>query len=258
MSYEDRGSGPAVLFLHAFPLSRTMWNRTAEQIAAIARSITMDARGFGESDPAGETLQMESIAEDAAALLDELRIQSVVVCGLSMGGYAAMAFARRFPTRLHGLILSDTRADADTEPARLARYDLIAKIEREGVRALEQAMVGRLLGTTTQRENPELVGWARHAILRVSPEAAIAALRGLAARRDQTDLIVSLDIPILFACGEEDAITPPDEMRALQSRVPRSRFVRIARAGHLANLESPDMFRDAIVDFLGLLNHQRR
>jgi pimeloyl-ACP methyl ester carboxylesterase len=253
VGYDDRGADDAILFLHAFPMDRTMWDRTADQVATMARAVSMDARGFGESAPASEVLEMETIAEDAARLLDHLHITSAVVCGLSMGGYAALAFARRHPDRVRGLILSDTRASGDTEQARAARFSLIDKIRADGIRALEEAMVERLLGETTRREDAALVESVRATIGRVAPDAAIAALRGLARRRDSTDLLTKIAVPVLFVCGEEDVITSPAEMRELQRMVPESRYVEIARAGHLANLENPEMYRDAIVDFVGNL-----
>ena len=126
LEHEVEGSGPAVLLLHAFPLGLFMWEPQVAALAATHRVARFDARGFGSS-PAGEgPLTMEAIADDGAALLDHLGIEKAVVAGCSMGGYAALAFVRRHPHRLAGLVLLDTRAGADTEEAKANRAALAA------------------------------------------------------------------------------------------------------------------------------------
>ncbi len=117
IAYDDHGVGQPILFLHAFPLNRSMWEG---QIATLLnerhfRLVALDWRGFGESEGAGELCTMELLADDVAALMDALGMQQAMLCGLSLGGYVAFAFLRKYPERVRGLIFADTKPDADSE-----------------------------------------------------------------------------------------------------------------------------------------------
>ncbi len=112
------GAGPAVIFIHGFPLNHAMWTRQLDELAATNRLIAPDLRGFGHSAVSDGTVSMAQMADDLAGLLDVLNIrQSVCLCGLSMGGYVAFEFLRRHRDRVRSLILCDTRSVADTPEA---------------------------------------------------------------------------------------------------------------------------------------------
>lgn len=250
IAYEVRGSGPVLVFLHAFPLGLFMWDAQAEALAAQHTVVRFDCRGFGASPPGDGLLTMERIADDAAALLDHLGLSRAVVAGCSMGGYAALAFARRHPDRLRGLVLQDTRAGADAEEARRARAELAERVLREGAAAAAEAFLPRLVGETTRRENPELVERLRAAILSTSPRGIADALAGLAARADSTPFLREIRVPTLVVCGAEDVITPPSEAESIQRAVPGARLEVVPRAGHLANLERPEAYEAVLRRFL--------
>src|SRR5262245_37453962 len=124
-----------VLLLHAFPLSGAMWAETAAALAPRGRVLAPDARGFGASPATDAPLTMDEIADAAAAELDRLGLATAVACGCSMGGYAALAFARRHPQRLAGLVLTDTKAAPDTDEARAGRAALAEKVRAQGAGA---------------------------------------------------------------------------------------------------------------------------
>ncbi len=251
LEHEATGSGPALLLLHAFPLGLFMWEPQVGALAATHRVVRFDARGFGGS-PAGEgPLTMEAIADDGAALLDHLGIEKAVVAGCSMGGYAALAFVRRHPHRLAGLVLQDTRAGADTEEAKASRAALAAKVLAEGASAAAEAFLPKLLGETTQRERPELAVQLRERILATSPRGIANALHGLAARADSRGLLGAIAVPTLVLVGAEDVLTPPSEAEALAAAIPGARLDVIPGAGHLANLENPVAVTAAWRGFLG-------
>ncbi len=134
IAYDDSGAGQPVMFLHAFPLNRSMWNNEMTELLLEARYrlVAFDWRGFGESDIAAGISTMEMFADDLAGLMDLLGIQSAVLCGLSMGGYAAFAFLRKYPERLSGLILADTRPGADTDEGRANRENVARVAETQG------------------------------------------------------------------------------------------------------------------------------
>lgn len=250
IAYAADGRGPAVLFLHAFPLGMFMWDGQAQALQATHRAVRFDFRGFGGS-PAGDALlTMERVADDAAALLDLLGISKAVVCGCSMGGYAAFAMARRHPDRLRGLVLQDTRAGADGDEARKARAQLAERVSREGAAAVVDAFLPRLLGETSRRERPELVARLREEMLKTPPRGIVDALAGLAARADSTPLLREIRVPTLVVCGAEDELTPVSESESIQRAIAGARLELIPKAGHLANLENPEAFNQALLRFL--------
>lgn len=253
LHYETAGRGPAVLFLHAFPLNLGMWDAQAEALRSTHQVIRFDDRGFGASPPGDGLLTMERIADDAAALLDYLEVSKAVVCGCSMGGYAAFAFVRRHADRLRGLVLQDTRAGADGEEARRNRAVLAERVLKEGAAAAAEAFVPRLLGETTHKERPTLVARLQETILATSPRGIADALAGLAARADSVPTLREIRVPTLVVCGEEDVLTPVADAEALQRAIAGSRLAVIPKAGHLANLEQPVAFNEALRQFLTAL-----
>jgi pimeloyl-ACP methyl ester carboxylesterase len=248
IAYDVAGDGPALLLLHAFPLSRRMWDPQAG--VAPVRVVRFDVRGLGESPPSEGIVTMERIADDAAGLLDHLGIARATVVGLSMGGYAALAFARRHADRLRALVLSDTRAAADTPEARAGRAVLGEKIRLGGAAVAADALLDKLLGATTRSRRPEVAGRARRLIEANPPAGICDALAGIAARDDSTPFLREIRVPTLVVVGEEDEITPPSDAEALRGGIPRSALAVVPEAGHLANLENPGAWNAALVGFL--------
>jgi len=250
LEYTVAGDGPALLLLHAFPLGLFMWEPQVAALAATHRVIRFDARGFGGSSPGTGPLTMERIADDGAALLDHLGVDAATVMGCSMGGYAALAFVRRHPRRLRGLVLQDTRAGADGDEARAGRATLATKVLAEGASAAAAAFLPKLVGETSQREQPALVARLRERILATSPQAIAAALHGLAARPDSRPTLADVQVPTLVIVGAEDVLTPPAESEAMAAAIRGARLELVPRAGHLANLEQPDALNAALARFL--------
>jgi 3-oxoadipate enol-lactonase len=251
IEYDVRGDGPGVLLLHAFPLGLAMWDEQVEALSATHRVVRFDARGFGRSPHGDGILTMERIADDAAAVLDAADVAQAIVCGLSMGGYAAFAFARRYPERLKGLVLADTRPQADSAEARQNRSAQADKVRREGAAAIAEAMLPKLLGRTTHEGRPQVVARVRDVILQTDPRGILDGLAGLAARADSTPTLRQIRVPTLVVVGEEDAITPPADAEAMQKGITgATRLARIPAAGHLSNLENPTVFNQALSSFL--------
>src|SRR5258708_4888705 len=164
IDYRDEGSGPPVIFIHAFPLNQTRWD---DQVAALrnrCRTITLDLRGFGHSDTPPGPYTMDQMAADVRGLLSLLTIDQAVVVGLSMGGYIALAFYRNYPETVRAMVLADTRASADTHEARRRRINSAARAEKEGSHAIADDMVPLLLGHTTIGTRPSIVERVREAI----------------------------------------------------------------------------------------------
>ena len=193
---------------------------------------------------------MEEMAEDVVALLDELNVPRAVVCGLSMGGYVALALYRAHPSRVRALVLADTRAKADTEEARRAREVNAQRALAEGMEPITDSMLPKLLSQHAREDKPDVVARVREMMLGIAPEGAAAALRGMALRRDQTDLLPKMDVPVLVVVGSEDAVTPPSEAEAMHALINGSRLRVVEGAGHVSNVERPEEFDLALAEFL--------
>jgi len=250
LACEVSGAGPALLLLHAFPLGLAMWDAQAAALADSHQVVRFDGRGFGGSPPGDGLLTMERIADDAAGVLDRLGLPSAVVCGISMGGYAAFAMVRRHPERIRALVLADTRAGPDSPEARANRAAQAEKARREGTRAIADAVLPKLLGATSHRERPGLVARVRQMIEANPPRGITDALAGLAARADSTPTLREIRVPTLVVVGEEDAITPPAEAEILHRGIADSRLAAIPQAGHLSSMENPDEFNRQVRAFL--------
>jgi 3-oxoadipate enol-lactonase len=255
LAYEEAGRGEPVVLLHGFPFNRSMWREQAEALRESFRVVTPDLRGHGETAvAAGEVATMEEMAADVAALLDRLGVGRAVVGGLSMGGYVTLAFCRLFPERVRALVLADTRPQGDTEEGRRAREQTAQRALREGMAALADSMLPKLFAPPTYAERPDVVARVREMIMRMKPEGAAAALRGMAVRRDQTDWLPEISAPALVVVGGEDAITPPADSETLRAKIPGARLEVIEGAGHVSNVERPAEFIRALTDFLNRLS----
>jgi pimeloyl-ACP methyl ester carboxylesterase len=245
------GAGTPVVLLHAFPLDGRMWAPQVEALAGTYQLIVPDLRGFGAArEQAVEEAGVDLLADDVARLLDDRGLDRVVLGGLSMGGYVALAFVRRHADRLGGLLLLDTKAGADSEQARADRLAMAERVLAEGADFLPEAMLPRLLGKTSLDERPELVERVTVLVREQDPRAIAGAQRGMAARPDAGDVLETIAVPTLVVTGEEDAVVEPELGRELAAAIPGGRFLLVERAGHLSNLEQPDVVNEALLDFL--------
>lgn len=254
MAYDVVGSGQPVLLLHGFPFNRGMWRAQSEALADRYRVITPDLRGFGETGAqSDEPATMREMAEDVAALMDELGIERFTLGGLSMGGYVALAFYRHFPLRVRNLILADTRPQADTDEARENRQRQALKLLSEGMESIVEGMLPKLLAQGTLNERKEVVEELRAMMLGTDPRGAAAALRGMMERADQTNLLPRILAPTLIIVGSEDQLTPQSDAELMNREIRGSRLEVIEGAGHVSNLERPLEFNSTLRGFLDSL-----
>jgi 3-oxoadipate enol-lactonase len=252
LAHTDVGRGLPVVLLHAFPLNRSMWEPQIAALLGECRCIAPDLRGVGDSPRSGP-YTMDRYADDVAALLDALQIERAVVAGLSMGGYVALALWRRHPKRIRALVLSDTRATADTAEAAQKRLDLIEVARTHGVDAVVDKQLPGLIGKSTRDKQPDLVERIRSIMVTSTVEGIVGALEAMRTRPDSTPLLAGIDVPTLVVVGDEDAITPAKDAQAMHEAIPNSRLEVIPEAGHLSNLERPAAFNTVLSDFVGSL-----
>ena len=254
LAYDDIGSGSAVVLLHGYPFNRTLWTEQVDAIRDVCRVITPDLRGFGDSDSAEGAATMTRMAQDVAALMDELKISTAVLGGLSMGGYVVLAFYKQFASRVRGLVLADTRPQADTDEGKKVRAQQAEQILASGMAGVTDAMLPKLLTPETVSRRPEVVKRLRDMMLNTKPAGAAAALMGMAAREDQTAMLPQISVPTLILVGSEDPITPPEDSHKMREKIPGSRLRVIEHASHVSNFEQPTIFNDELITFLGRIS----
>jgi 3-oxoadipate enol-lactonase len=194
---------------------------------------------------------MELFADDLAALLDALKIHGkVIVCGLSMGGYATLAYYHKYPDRVAALILAATRAVDDSPEGRLGRDATAEKARLEGVEPVVSAMLPKMFSPITADLNHPLLSLVQSIMLSISLEGMIADLHAMRDRPDSRPMLADISVPTLVLHGLEDQLIPSREAEDLAAAIPGATLQLIPNAGHLLNLEQPETFNLAVRNFL--------
>ncbi|MCS6910807.1 MAG: alpha/beta hydrolase [Anaerolineales bacterium] len=250
---EDLGSREPLLFIHAFPLNRKLWDPQFNELSDVARVLAFDLRGFGGADPVGAQ-SMEQLADDCNAFLDAMRVsRPVTLCGLSMGGYVAFAFYRKYPGRVRALVLAATRAGPDSEEGRANRDKLAAAVQERGPIAAVETMLPKMFAPRTYETQPELVESVRAMMLAASTPGIVGALRALRDRPDSTPTLAEIKVPTLILHGPEDQLIGLAEAEKMRDGIAGARLQVLPGTGHLLNLEQPAQFNEAVRDFLDSL-----
>ena len=227
---------PPLLLLHAFPLDHRMWTAAAAAVPAPRGVLAADLpdRQLPLPEPS-----LDQAADALAAELAGAGVSRVVVAGLSMGGYLALALLDRHPELVAGLALVDTKAAADTSEAAERRLAVAQQVSEEGSVAAVRPMVTGLLGTTTQVARPDLVaqvaGWIEE-----QPPAVVAwCQRAMAARPDRTAVLADYRGPVAVVVGDEDGLTGVAVARAMAQVASDAQLVVVPAVGHLSAVEDP-------------------
>ncbi len=252
---EDLGSGVPLLLIHGFPLNREMWRPQIETLSTTARVIALDLRGHGQSPPTEGPYSMDLLADDCAGVLEALKVdQPVVVCGLSMGGYVSLAFFRRRPEKVSGMILASTRAGADSVEAKINRDKAALLVENNGTQSVIDSMLPIIMAPQTYREKPELVSQVAGIMEKTSTSGMVSAFKGMKTRPDSTPTLGQIKVPTLIIHGADDQIIPLSDSEAMHTAISDSRLEVIPDAGHLPNLEQAQLFNRAVESFLSALS----
>lgn len=249
ISYTDVGSGTPIVLIHAFPTDQQLWQLQQAGLKGHFRVITLDLWGFGKSKPVdGQAISMSEYASEVKQLLDQLHIDKAIIGGESMGGYIALSFLDKYPLKVKGLILSNTQSIADSEEAK-------AKREIVAIDVLNNGAASFINGFMTKALSKEASIEIRHQLQSIlemqSPFALASALRGMALREDLSIKIAHSSIPILIITGDQDTLISPKQSEAMHILSKNSKIVVIPNAGHLSNLEMPNDWNRAVIDFFG-------
>lgn len=248
----ERGSGPAVVMIHGYPLNHSIWENQF-QFSSHFRLLLPDLPGFGQSSP-DKNLTMESCADEVIGILDKRNIGRAVVLGHSMGGYILLSLAERYPQRLAAIGLICTQAGSDSDEVRANRFKTIERIRTEGLEFIQTLMSEKLLAPDNFKSRPELSQKLKRIIGNASVEGVISALQAMANRKNHEPTLPAIAIPALIITGSNDVLVAPEKSEWMANLLPQSRLVKMEGAGHLAMMEKPAEFNQALNEFLKSLS----
>ncbi len=251
--YVDNGNpnGIPVIFIHGFPFDSSTWTGQANALPSNFRPILYDVRGHGQSRAGTFPYSIEFLVDDLFGLIEGLELQQPVLCGLSMGGYIALRAFEKWPAMFRGLILCDTRAEGDSNQAKINRAGAIKTIQTQGVKKYAEDCVNSLFWEDNLSKSIPEADYIKKIIESTDPEVLCASLMALAARTDSTEMLADINIPTLIMVGEHDKLTPPIAAELMHENIAGSELVIIKKAGHLSNIENPEDFNEAMLRFLG-------
>jgi pimeloyl-ACP methyl ester carboxylesterase len=252
MSFIDEGRGRAVLLIHGHPFNSSMWSPQVGALKIKYRVVVPDLRGYGRSPlpTATRETRLETFASDCLALMKARGIPSFALGGLSMGGQIALEIYRQAPDRIETLILADTFAGLDSAERKQHRFTTADRLEREGMEAYAREELPRMITPANADRFPELAAHVMMMMSTTPPAGAAAALRGRAKRRDYLPLLPKIKVPTLVIVGREDVYTPVALAEELHQHISGSELFVIDGAGHMPNLEAPDVFNERLEAWL--------
>jgi pimeloyl-ACP methyl ester carboxylesterase len=251
MTYAEQGQGKPLVWLHGFPMCQELWQPQLQALSDHYRILAPDLTGFGGTSGFPGTPSVGQMADDVAAFLTALKItEPVVLGGLSMGGYVALAFARQHASRLRGLILADTRAEPDGAEAKAGREKMIALAREQGGTAVVEQMLPKLLGPRATKDRPDLAASLRRMAAAQPREGLAGALQAMRDRPDAIPGLSDIRVPTLVIVGSDDQITPPSAAQTLAQKIAGAKLVTLPDAGHVSNLEQTEAFNAAVRSFI--------
>lgn len=240
----------AIIFVHGFPYDHTMWDYQVEALKENYFCVTYDIRGLGQSYVGDGQFTMEAFVWDLYSVMDGLKINQPILCGLSMGGYISLRAVELEPERFAGLILCDTRSEGDNNDGKIIRSNAINKINTEGVEAFVSDFVPKCFHKDTPNNLPELYNKIFAITKKQNPIGVKGSLLAMLSRRDTTLSLKQIKMPTLVLVGKEDALTPPKVMKDLANKIKKSKFHIVPKAGHMTPLENPMFVSNKISKFI--------
>lgn len=254
---DAQGSGPeTIVFGHGLLWSGEMFRAQVAALRERYRCITLDWRGQGRSEVTAGGYDMDSLTQDAAALIEQLQAAPCHYVGLSMGGFIGMRLAIRRPELLKSLVLMET--SADPEPAEnVPRYRLLGWVGRWlGFRLTANRVMPIMFGRKFIQDpaRAEERRYWRERLIANNRAGTLHALNGVITRQGVYDQLDRIHLPTLIIVGDQDVATVPDKSRRIQARIPGSQLVIIPGAGHSSSVEEPAAVTAALQTFLAGLN----
>lgn len=250
--FEERGKGLPVVLLHGFPFSHHIWRAQIDALTDSFRIIAPDLRGHGQSPAPLGTYDMDLMASDVCALLDDLGIERAAWAGHSLGGYVLMAALRRHPRYVRGAALVATHPLPDSPDKRLQRMQSAEVVLSQGPADLALSMMAVLFAPKFDRQSP--AAQAIYEMMTATPALGVAgALRGMAGRPDSVETLRQIVVPAVVIAGVEDQIVKLEVAEEMARSMPGAELVTIAGAGHMPMIEQPEATTAVLREFLRTL-----
>jgi pimeloyl-ACP methyl ester carboxylesterase len=252
--FEGSSSNKPIIFIHGFPYDHTMWKTQIDELSRNYFCVAYDIRGLGES-PAGDgQFTMEQFVDDLEIIVNELKLEKPVICGLSMGGYIALRALERMQDKFTAVILCDTRPEADNNEGKLKRAAAIKRINLEGLTPFTYDFIRNCFADEFKNNKQSEL----KKIIEKSSEFNSIGVKGcllaMLSRTDTTQNLSNIKIPTLVICGEKDSLTPTSVMKEMFHKIPNADYVEIKNAGHMTPIENPEEVNKAIINFLSKLS----
>lgn len=251
VSYDDGGpdGAPVIIFIHGFPFNKSMWNKQVKALKNNYRVIAYDVRGHGNSDAGTGDFSIELFANDLLSLMDSLKINKAMLCGLSMGGYIALNAIENYPDRFDALILSDTNCISDTPEVKEKRMKTIESIKKDGVEKFADESMNNFFASESLSTKIEEIAAVREMIVNTSRQTLYKTLRAFYERKETCSRLSDINVPVLIMVGKEDKITPPAAAQLMNEKIKDSLLSIIEHAAHLSNMENPLEFNKQLDEF---------
>lgn len=246
VAYSDSGQGKPLVLIHAFPTDQRLW-QSQQPLTQHFRVITMDLPGFGRSSPTnGELITMAQYADEIKKILNKLAIEHAIIGGESMGGYVALAFLKKYPNKVDGLILSNTQATADSPEMKIQRSATANEVLEHGTTQLIKNFMAKALSSSATQDTRNFL---QGIVAQQDPKAVVSALRGMALREDTSTVLADTHLPVLIISGEKDTVISPRQSQKMHRLAKSSKLVVLPKTGHLSNLEQPEEWNHAVIQY---------
>jgi len=251
VSFTDQGpdNAPTIIFIHGFPLNKTMWDKQVELLKTDFRVITYDIRGHGESDAGNDPFSIDLLVSDLIGFMNVLEIEKASICGLSMGGYIALNAIENYPERFEALVLCDTSCNSDPQEVKKKRIATVDSIIKDGVNKYAVASIPNLFAPESLKLKVTEVASVKNMILNTSELVLCSTLLALASRLETCSKLSEINVPVLILVGDKDILTPPAAAKGMHKKIKNSILEVIEHAGHLSNLENPELFNHHLLKF---------
>lgn len=239
-----------IIFLHGFPFDYYMWDEQVKEFSRDYYCVRYDIRGLGSSTAGDGLYTMEMFVDDLEIIIQELKLNKTILCGLSIGGYISLRAVERMQEKFSAAILCDTKSAADDNEGKLKRAAAIKQINSGELGTFVESFVLNCFGKNfIEKKNSEfkkIVNLSKT----YSPLGIKGCLLAMAGRTDTTGSLNKISLPTLLICGSEDKLSPPEAMKPMSDQIYKSIFVLIEDAGHMTPIENPKLVNKSIRDFL--------
>jgi 3-oxoadipate enol-lactonase len=250
--YNDEGQegAPVIIFIHGFPFNKSMWDKQIKVLKDNYRVIAYDVRGHGSSDVGTGIYSIELFVNDLINLMEALKIDKAILCGLSMGGYIALRAIENYPNHFDALILCDTNCIADTSEVKEKRMKTIENIKKDGVEAFAEDSLKNLFAHESFTSKEAEIASTREMIVNTSKKTLYKTLRAFYERKETCSSLPNIKVPVLIMVGNEDKITPPAAAQLMHEKIEDSILCLLEQAAHLSNMENPTEFNNQLEKFV--------